>query len=180
MERAVRRKEIDYPDQETRLALTELIEGALEADGYEQYEISNFCRPGFECRHNAGYWTGRRWLGLGCSACSFLMGRRIRNESLLKNYLNALSAGRLPVKEWEELDREAGFREAFVMALRMNRGVSLREFSERYRMDILEYYGRLIPGMVDEGLMVFSQGRRTVSLTSRGRHISNYVLSHFV
>lgn len=180
MERAAREGDIDYPDQETRFALTQLIEGTLRANGYEQYEISNFCRPGFECRHNVGYWTGRPYLGLGCSACSFLMGKRIRNESRLKNYLNVLSAGRLPVREWEELEREAGFREAFVMTLRMNRGVRLREFSERYRVDILEYYGWLISEMVDEGLMVFRKGRRSLALTARGRYISNYVLSYFV
>ncbi len=180
MKRAVDRGEISVLDQETRLALTELVEETLLAHGYEQYEISNFSRPGFQCRHNIGYWTGRQYLGIGCSACSYLRGKRIRNVSSLDGYIRALQRGQLPVAEIEKLGSEARFREAFVMALRMNQGVDIDEFSNRFGLDCLKYYGQIISRMERDGLIRRFPENKRLALTKRGRYISNYVLSYFV
>ncbi len=180
LEQAVASGTLSFPDEETRLDLTMALEALLEENGYRQYEISNFARPGFECRHNTGYWTGAEYLGLGCSACSFLEGRRTRNHTDLHAYLSSLGEGMLPVSEVEELGQEARFREAFVMALRMNRGVLLHEFSEIYGINPLDYYGELLEYMEENGLIFFSHDKKALALTPRGRYISNHVLSHFV
>ncbi len=168
------------PCQEERLELTMAVESFLEKRGYGQYEISNFSMPGFECRHNMGYWTGEEYLGLGCSACSYLEGKRTKNTPVLEDYLGLLEEGNLPICYAEELDQKARFREAFVMALRMNRGILITEFSEKYGVDILDYYGRLLGRMKDYGLIRFYNENKALALTPRGRYISNYVLSHFV
>ncbi len=180
MSEAVRNGRAVYPDQETRLAFTRLAESILESRGLRQYEISNFAVPGYECRHNIGYWQGREYLGIGCSACSFIKGRRIRNDIRLDSWIAALENGKPPIQEVEELDFEAAFREAFVMAMRMNRGVAIQDFRESYNMDPVEYYGDLIPDMEARGLMEFRRNGTCLALTERGRYISNYVLSNFV
>ncbi|RUM89081.1 MAG: coproporphyrinogen III oxidase [Thermodesulfatator sp.] len=180
LEQAARRGDFRMPSQETRLSLTLLVEKELRAHGYKQYEISNYSRPGFECRHNIGYWTGREYVGIGCSACSFVAKRRIRNLEGLEAYMNAVMHGRLPCDKLEELDRESMFREAFVIFLRMNQGADLHELAERFGIEPNAYYGSLLEQMVSNGLMYsFNRGRR-IALTPRGRHIANYVLSHFV
>ncbi len=180
LEARVARGEIEYPPQETRLALTRTVEDVMALYGYQQYEISNFSKPGFECRHNCGYWMGVEYLGLGCSACSFLADKRMRNEPDLKRYMDSLDKGELPVSATEELAPEERFREGVVMALRMNQGISTEEFYNKYGIDVLEYYGGLIPDMIEKGLLKFHEDGSRLALTRTGRYISNYVLSYFV
>jgi len=105
---------------------------ALEAAGYSRYEISNFARPGHECRHNLAYWTGGDYLGAGLSACSCTGGWRARNESDFKRYYAKLDSGMLPRAEEEFLSSRRRLREAAVMRLRTARGFSLEDFSAAF------------------------------------------------
>ncbi len=180
LEKAAQQGLFSFPGQEKRLELTRLLESVLRENGFGQYEISNFSLPGFECRHNMGYWTGVDYLGVGCSACSFLGGIRIRNESDTRRYMGLLEEGKFPVAEVEELGREARFREAVVMALRMNQGILLDDFSERYGMDVRKYYGHRLDYLEENGLVRLDQDHRALVLTARGRYIANHVLSHLV
>lgn len=117
------------PDEETSLAMYEMAIDNLETSGLNQYEISAFARPGYESKHNTGYWTGRSFWGLGPSAFSFWEGKRFRNVAHLGKYCQILKTGRFPVDFEEKLDPDAHRRELLVIHLRLRQGVSLQKFA---------------------------------------------------
>jgi len=96
--------------------------------GFHQYEISAFCLGGRESCHNSGYWTGRPFLGLGPSAFGYWDNTRMRNVAHLNKYCQALDAGKRPIDFHERLEPEAQNRERLVIALRMLKGVDIKEF----------------------------------------------------
>ncbi len=97
----------------------------LEQAGYEQYEVSNFARPGFRSRHNWGYWTGAPYIGVGMSAHAYVGNERRWNVRELKSYLDSVEAGRMPCAGRESLDRWAQRQEALWLGLRTCDGVTL-------------------------------------------------------
>jgi len=97
----------------------------LAKAGYEHYEISNWARPGFECRHNLKYWTGVPYRGFGVSAHSFSKTRRFWNTNSLKDYAELLDAGKLPLSGGEELTVETRLEEAFLIGLRRTCGFDI-------------------------------------------------------
>jgi oxygen-independent coproporphyrinogen-3 oxidase len=110
----------------------EVSRDVLQANGYQQYEVSNFARPGYACRHNLGYWSDREWLGLGPSAHSYLDGERFWNVESLHEYDGCLSQRNLPVMERESGAADLRLREAIAFGLRKVSGVQLRLLEERY------------------------------------------------
>ncbi len=133
----------------------------LEASGYGHYEISNWCRPERECRHNLKYWLGDPYLGVGLSAASFLDGRRLSNPDELETYAEAVDAG--PELE-AELSADDLARELLMLRLRLLRGVDglpggLGGRATRDVLRALERYSRL--GLLDrrgEGWALSRQG----------------------
>lgn len=110
------------PDDDVFAAFyLEAVERLAKA-GYIHYEISNWARPGFECRHNLKYWTGVPYRGFGVSAHSFSKTRRFWNTASLKDYADMLDAGKLPISGAEELTREMRLEEAFLIGLRRTFG----------------------------------------------------------
>ncbi|MGH7256172.1 MAG: radical SAM family heme chaperone HemW, partial [Nitrospirales bacterium] len=106
------------PDSDLQLAMEEATEQRLAAEGFEHYELSNFCRPGYACRHNLHYWNDDDYLGLGPSAQSYLGGCRFGNPADLEAYHRALRNGRLPSDEGEPLTVEQRRRERLIFGLR--------------------------------------------------------------
>jgi oxygen-independent coproporphyrinogen-3 oxidase len=111
------------PDEEWVHARYGEITGALARAGYRHYEVSNFALPGFESRHNEGYWTRRPYLGLGPGAHSFDGVSRWRNEAALPSYFGRVEAGELPRVDRETLATEAAMEERVLLALRRSRGL---------------------------------------------------------
>ncbi|MEC4687709.1 MAG: radical SAM family heme chaperone HemW [Nitrospirota bacterium] len=113
------------PDAELQNAMGDEACRRLALAGFARYQLSNYCRPGYACRHNMLYWEGNEYLGLGPSAQSYLGGRRFGNVADLKTYRDALDAGRLPVAESEFLSPMQREQEAIVFGLRLTGGVEL-------------------------------------------------------
>lgn len=120
------------PNEETSLQMYEMAISKLESMGLQQYEISAFAKPGFESKHNSGYWTGRPFLGFGPSAFSYWKGKRFRNVANLKKYCAALKNNESPIDFSEELDPEAHRRELLVIQLRLKTGVLIDDFMRRH------------------------------------------------
>lgn len=150
---------------------------ALDAVGLRQYEISNFARPGKECRHNLKYWRYEPFVGLGPSAGSHLPGRRWRNKTSLDDWSRALSRGETAREDVVELSPVKAVREALIFGLRLVEGVDLGAFTERFKVDVRALFGREIDELVDEGLLVCEAGR--ISIPRSGFLTSNAVLSRF-
>jgi oxygen-independent coproporphyrinogen III oxidase len=117
---------------------------ALEAAGYHQYEVSNFARSGFTCRHNLGYWADREWLGLGPAAHSYLNGERFSNVQSLDEYHACLLRDGFPVVERDQADEDLRLREAFAFGLRLANGVDWKRLQRRYGVMALERFRKPI------------------------------------
>jgi len=129
---------IALPDDDTVARMHAAARGTLRAAGYRHYEISNFSRPGKECRHNLKYWRRDGYLGLGPSAHGLLFpgesapfGLRTANPPSLPDYVRALNDGRLPWGSAHACDHEDAWKEALIFGLRTSEGVSLSSVEER-------------------------------------------------
>jgi len=124
---------------------------SLQSAGYLQYEVSNFSRPGYACRHNLGYWTDREWLGLGPSAHWYLKGERASNVESLEEYHRSLAGGALPIGEREAADPDLRLREAFAFGLRKVAGVQLSPLKQRYGVSPRERFSEPIERLTTGG-----------------------------
>ncbi len=175
---AVEKGNIRMPDEDLVLEMTDLAESFLEGHGYRQCEISNFARPGMQCLHNLNYWENGPYLGMGCAAVSFIGGRRYGNTANLERYLACLEKGMLPL-EWQEmLGKEERFRESVILGLRTISGIDIDMFRKRWGFDPVRYYARILPDLMDKGLIDVSA--ENIFLTRKGRRLANLVLSALV
>jgi oxygen-independent coproporphyrinogen-3 oxidase len=170
---------LDLPDEDTDRELYELTGKMLEQADFLRYEISNYARPGFECRHNVGYWIRREYLGFGLGAASLFRGMRFSNTDSLAEYKK--SPGRA-YGEPEVLTAEEAGSEQIILGLRLIRGVSCREYRELTGQEITERYGEVIAKHEKEGLLqrIPEEEDMRLSLTARGLDLANYVMSDFV
>lgn len=150
----------------------------LAAAGFEQYEISNFARPGSACRHNMVYWNNDSHIGLGPSACGFVAGVRYRNAPDLAAWAAAVQRGDTARVSEEELPRERRIREAAMLRLRTRAGIELREFGQRYSCDPLSLFVEPIKRNLDRGLLEVD-GRR-IRLSRAGMLLGDRVLADFL
>ena len=137
----------------------------LCACGYEHYEISNFAKPGYTCRHNLGYWERRDYKGFGLGAASLLENVRYTNQTDLTEYLKGNFAG-----TEDPLTEQAVREEYFFLGLRKMEGVE----PGRYR----EHYEERIQRLQAQQLLEEKDGR--IRLTERGTDVSNYVMAQFL
>ena len=158
-------------DEGREIAMFERTREVLGAAGLVDYEVSNFARPGFESRHNLGYWRGEDYLGLGPSACSTIGGWRWRNVPDTRTYGERIGREESVREEREGIDPGTRARERIMFGLRMREGVALAEFGA-------EAEGRELGKLVAEGLAVREGGR--VRLTGRGLLVADSVAGMFV
>ncbi len=170
------------PDEEEERKMYYLTKQYLHSHGFERYEISNYAKPGFECRHNTGYWTGVEYLGLGLGASSYIQGFRFRNEADLKAYcgiqMDGADADDRLHKEIARLTEKERMEEFMFLGLRMMRGVSGAEFEKRFGVRMGDVYGRVLDKLVKNGLVILEEPY--ARLSDFGIDISNYVLSEFL
>lgn len=150
----------------------------LASAGYEQYEISNFAKPGHACRHNQNYWENGEYVGLGVGAASYLAGVRLTHTRSLQRYVDAATRGGEIPGESESLDGSKRLGEAAMLALRTAQGVGVAAFKERYGVDFMHFYSTVIAEFSAAGLL--ESDERFVRLTRRGRFLANDVCGAFV
>ena len=150
----------------------------LQAAGYEQYEISNFARPGHRCAHNLNYWANGEYVGIGVGAASYRDGRRSVHTRSLDEYVAAVVEGRAIPSDAERLEGRKRAGEAVMLALRTAQGVGLSEFKERYGIDVMIDYAPVVARFARTGLLERVGDR--IRLTMRGRFLANDVCGAFV
>jgi oxygen-independent coproporphyrinogen-3 oxidase len=150
----------------------------LQANGYEHYEISNFARPGHRCAHNANYWANGDYVGLGVGAASYRCGERSVHTRSLDGYVDAVKAGAKIPSEAERLEGPKRVAEAVMLALRTAQGVGLKEFKERYGIDVARHYAPVVARFSEAGLLELLGD--CMRLTQRGRFVANDVCGAFV
>lgn len=155
------------PDEDTERKMYEDTKLFLQERGYERYEISNYARPGYACRHNLSYWERIDYKGFGIGAASLVDEVRYKNSASLAAYLR----GDFSFESREELRKKDRLEETMFLGLRKMEGVALTE-------ELWSVYGRTFEDLKKKGLLKEEKGR--ILLTDRGIDISNYVLSEFL
>jgi putative oxygen-independent coproporphyrinogen III oxidase len=166
MGRRVRRGEMSPTDDDVLAHRYELADARLRAAGFDWYEVSNWSRPGGECRHNMGYWDGGEWWGAGPGAHGYVGSTRWWNVKHPNAYARALMEGRLPVADFEQLDAGAAHTEDVMLRLRLRRGLPADSLSDRER-DRAQL-------AISDGLLKLDVDR--LVLTDRGRLLADAVV----
>ncbi len=175
---SIKRGEMKAPDADAAAEEYELASEVLAGAGYQQYEISNWSRAGFESRHNLTYWTGGEYLGLGCGAHSYVDNTRRANLYSLEEYLSRALKDEPPTASTEVIDSDTALAEAIILGLRLNRGISVDSINKRFQADILKRYSVEVTELKDAGLLTNDNGY--LKLTPRGRLLGNEVFLRFL
>ncbi len=127
------------PMPEDEIASTFLsVSKTLKNAGFNQYEISNFSRPKFECKHNQKYWNGSYYLGLGIAAHSYFNNKRFCNSSNFNNYLEKINANTLPIETEEVLTKQQQIEEFIMLSLRTQKGLNIAQFNKKFKQNFLQ------------------------------------------
>ena len=151
--------------------------GRLDEAGYEQYEISNFARPGYESRHNSAYWDYTPYIGLGAGAYSFDGRRRSNNVAHTLRYCRAIEEGR-PFSEEETLTRDEQYNEFVFIALRTRKGLNLALVGERFGTEARAYAEARAERFICGGQL--ERDGDVLRLTRKGVYVSDMVMSDFM
>ena len=160
---------VSLPDDDSVIEMQRIAIDRLAEAGYRRYEISNYARPGRECRHNIVYWQRGEYLGVGCAAHSLMNGERFDNPRSLSDYL----AGARQCEKIH-LTREDEMEEAVMLATRMTQGLDLNDYRCRYGADFASEHRRAIQRMQSLGLVQIDGG--FLRLTRRGLEVQNAVV----
>lgn len=167
-----------FPDEREDREMYHNIINSLKHMGYHQYEISNFAKEEMECRHNLKYWTLEDYLGFGLSSHSNISNERFCNTKDLNKYFQMTKAGVLPEAEREVLTLKDRMNEFIIMGLRLEKGVDIKLFKEKFEMDFEDYYKDEIHDMVSEKLCTFDG--EYLKTTTYGKDILNVVELTFI
>lgn len=172
---------LSLPDEETERMMYEDTLQLLAKHGYQQYEISNFAKPSYACRHNIGYWTQVPYLGLGCAASSMLTDStgesyylRIANPPLLDDYLSMVQQQDWKKRCIEAISSDDAQFETLMLELRMTRGVSEADYATMHGEPLDNRYGSTLRRLEQAGLLEHVDG--VWRLTRRGMDVQNAVL----
>ena len=174
------------PTEEEEYQTTKWTQELLQEKGYHWYEISNFAKPGKECRHNIGYWKRADYLGVGLGAASLIDNVRYANTRDIYAYIDCPEKATLQermygwnaVESREVLSRDAQMEEFMFLGLRMIDGFHREEFEKSFGVAIEGVYGTELKRLQQEELLLQKEGR--IRLTEKGIDVSNYVLSEFL
>jgi len=175
----IRRGIQPQPDDDLAGVMYEWMIEQAAAAGYEHYEISNLCRPGFHSRHNVKYWTAASYYGFGCSAHSYDGDmRRWSNQRDALKYVEIVESGASPVVEEQLLEQNDVRAEAVFLGLRLMQGVDLRRYRESFGVDLRDEHADDLDRFCKAGLIELDGD--LIRLTRTGALLSNEVFAAFV
>ena len=169
---------LELPGEDAEREMYHLTGKLLEKNGYGRYEISNYAREGYACRHNIGYWERKDYIGLGPGGASLIGNHRFTNPTDLMVYMRGGFGGEGWYSDEEILDRKAAMEEFMFLGLRMVRGISEKNFYEDFGEKIMDVYGSVILENQEKGLLDRKNGR--ICLTEQGLDVANMVMADFL
>ena len=169
---------LDLPDEDTEYQMYEDTAEILERYGYRQYEISNYAKQGYMCRHNAGYWQRREYLGFGLGASSLYRGMRFSNTRRMQEYLKESRNPDQIRKDVTVLSRNERIEEFMFLGLRMTEGISEKKFEENFDVRLMDVYGDILQKYEETGFVEHIETKWR--LTRKGIHVSNHILADFL
>lgn len=169
--KAANKGDVRKPDEDAIVSMYDLTVDRLTEAGYRHYEISNFARQGFDCRHNLNYWNRGDYLGVGAGAHSFISRRRRKNVSDVEKYISMLKRTTLPVEDETVISPEDALRELIFLGLRKTEGIGIETAKSQFGVDLQA----LSRPLVVDGFLDIEHDR--IRLTRKGITVSNSIIS---
>lgn len=170
------------PDEDAVADMQEAGQAFLAESGYIQYEISNYAKPGYECRHNVNYWENGEYLGIGAAAHGALrlggQWTRRENSAELSEYFSQIAAGVLPAARMAAIEKSEEMFESVMLGLRMVKGLSMAAFERRYGIKFEDAYPAACRKLTERNWLTLSGGR--AALTKHGLMLQNTALMEFM
>ena len=160
-------------DEDLCADMYEYADERLQAEGYENYEISNWALPGHQSRHNLTYWQNLPYIGMGAGAHSFFGGRRSSNVLDPQEYIRLLKKQQRPEAEGEFIDRIQEMSETAFLGLRTAQGLHLPTFEVRFAESFTQFVGTRLRVVEEAGLL--EREHEWIRLSKRGRLLGNEV-----
>jgi oxygen-independent coproporphyrinogen-3 oxidase len=188
MQRQVGHGTLEAPDPDLAADMYDWASARMTAAGFDQYEISNWSKPGYACRHNVHVWRNLPYLGLGAGAHGYAACTRYANVLYPITYIARIEAQEMPLsfplsvaaEEVEHIDLRREMSETMMMGLRLTQeGISLEAFRERFGRELWAVFGQALDRLIAVGLLERTADGR-VRLTQRGRLLGNRVFMEFV
>ncbi|MDO5010772.1 MAG: radical SAM family heme chaperone HemW [Intestinibacter bartlettii] len=170
-------KEFDLGDEDEDIKMYEYTIDYLKSNGYNQYEISNYAKMGYECKHNILYWKCKNYIGLGPGASGYINNVRYNNVKSLQDYHEKLSGNEKPIDFFETLTEKDKIEEKIIMGLRMNEGIIFKDFEE-FNLDFTEKYKEQLKRHLELELIEMTQ--EGFKFTQKGREISNNIFLDYI
>lgn len=166
------------PEEEIDEAMYEMTTQLLPEEGFLRYEISNFAKQGYECRHNLKYWQYEPYIGVGAAAHSFWQKERLANVSNVSTYIEVIETGKLPLDHKERPAGRSAMAEYIFLALRTVEGLVIQRFNQYFKVDFFKIYNDRVSALASKGLIKVT--KEHIYLTPIGMKYGNIVFSSFL
>jgi oxygen-independent coproporphyrinogen-3 oxidase len=150
----------------------------LGGNGFSHYEISNFAKAGFQCRHNIVYWKCGSYIGFGAGAHSYFEDKRYNNLENMEKYIDAILKKEEIKENIESIDKNESIKEFVILGFRLVDGINRKEFKEKFDYDIMGFYEKELYNLLKNGLIMIDE--HNVRLTKKGLDFANEVFLEFI
>lgn len=166
------------PTEDLEADMYDVLMQQMELHGLQQYEISNFAKPGYHSEHNKVYWDNDEYAGFGAGAHGYLAGIRYSNHGPLKKYMETVLAGEIPIVHEHGVSQAEKREEQMFLGLRKTEGVKHKIYEEKLKTPIVAHYDFVLKELVSKGLLEHDEVG--VRLTRKGRFVGNEVFQQFL
>ncbi|MFA1738752.1 radical SAM family heme chaperone HemW [Lysinibacillus fusiformis] len=169
---------LHLPTEDLEADMYDVLMQQMELHGLQQYEISNFAKPGYHSEHNKIYWDNDEYAGFGAGAHGYLAGIRYSNHGPLKKYMETVLAGEIPIVHEHGVSQAEKREEQMFLGLRKTEGVKHKIYEEKLKIPIVAHYDSVLKELVSKGLLEHDDVG--VRLTRKGRFVGNEVFQQFL
>ena len=169
---------IKLPTEDKSIKMYDFTQKFLEKHGIFRYEVSNFAKKGYECKHNLKYWQNGEYLGLGAVSSSFVNGERWKNTDNLLIYNQQISKGVLPKEDFEKLSIQDEIEECIMLSLRTTLGIDLLQFQARFGIDLLKTKYAEICALKNQNLITVQNEK--LACTNKGFNVLNQIILELI
>lgn len=172
MKKLIEEGVLKLPSEENTIEMYDIAYDKLKKAGFNRYEVSNFAKSGYECKHNLNCWSYLPYIGFGAGAHSFVENKRCENETSIYDYIDKMETGD-PTKEKITLTRDEQLEEYIMLGLRKEEGISPKEMKQLFKYDILKAKNKEIQKLSKVGLISVSD---RISATEMGFFVLNRII----
>jgi len=165
-------------DEELDRKMYHFTNSFLRKNDIFQYEISNYAKMGYKCKHNIGYWKLDDYIGFGISAHSYFENKRFNNSEDIVEYIRGIKNNKLQIIFEENIDKEESKKEYIILGLRLNSGINISDYNKKYNTDFISEHGETLETCIENKLIEIKGD--IVKLTKKGKDLSNTVFVKFI